>query len=61
MSRYDYGFDALRTKAEAVLLAEIEGMPAADLRQAAAKLEQADRIAAARKPVPRPGLAPSPC
>jgi len=56
----DYGFDALRAKAEAVLRAEVEGMPAAELRQAAAKLEQADRIAAAQKPAPRPGRSPSP-
>ena len=57
----DHGFDALRTKAEAVLRAEVEGMPAAELRQAAAKLERADRIAPARKPAPRPGPSPSPC
>ncbi len=56
----DYGFHALWTKAEAVLRAEVEGMPVAELRQAAAKLEQANRIAAARKPPPRPGPAPSP-
>jgi len=56
----DYGFHALWTKAEAVLRVEVKGMPAAELRQAAAKLEQADRIAAARKPAPRPGASPSP-
>ena len=56
----DHGFDALRTKAEAVLRAEVAAMPAAELRQAAAKLEQADRTAAARKPAPQPGRSPSP-
>lgn len=56
----DHGFDVLRTKAEAALRSEVERMPAAELRQAAAKLEQADRIAAARKPAPRPGPSPSP-
>ncbi len=56
----DYGFSAVWTKAETVLRAEVERMPAAELRQAAAKLELADRIAAARKPAPRPGPSPSP-
>jgi len=56
----DYGFDALRTKAEAELCAEIAKMPVAELQQAAAKLEQADRIAVARTPAPRPGPSPSP-
>ncbi len=52
--------EALRKKAEAIVRAEVEAMPAAELRQAAAKLEQADRIAVARRPVPRPGPSPSP-
>ncbi len=56
----DYGFDALRTKAEADLRAEIAKIPAAELQQAVARLEQADRIAAARKPAPRPGPSPHP-
>ena len=56
----DYGFDTTWAKTKVDLRAAVEAMPAAELRQAAAKLEQADRIAAARKPAPRPGPATSP-
>jgi len=56
----DHGFDTLWAKAKADLRAAVEAMPAAELRQAAAKLEQADRITAAQKPAPRPGRSPSP-